>query len=155
VADDFVQSDNSIIYDGEPDVMSGPQLRDVALEVYDAASAGVSGVAEDTTPPWITGVGDRPDPFTPNGDGRKDRTKIRFSTNEEAALVFTIKSKSGKLVLKIAAANQPPANFTVRWGGRHFRTNNKVRAGTYTYKISAKDDAGNSASKSGKTTVRR
>jgi hypothetical protein len=43
----------------------------------------------------------------------------------------------------------------VTWGGRHFETNNKVKAGTYTYKISAKDDAGNSSSKSGKTTVRR
>ena len=157
VGDEFVQSVNSFFINRPKfeDVMFGPQLGNVALEVYDAASAGFSGVLEDTRPPKITGVSDKPDPFTPNGDHRKDKTRIRFSTDEQAVLVLTIKSKSGKTVLKVTPGTQPAASFVVTWGGRHFETNNKVKAGTYTYKISAKDDAGNSSSKSGKTTVRR
>ncbi|MGH2778382.1 MAG: trypsin-like serine peptidase, partial [Actinomycetota bacterium] len=82
VADEFVQSVNSfgINHPDFEDIMFGPQFGDVAVSVFEAASEGGA-------PPRITGVGDKPDPFTPNGDGRKDKTKITFSTDEQAALV--------------------------------------------------------------------
>ncbi|MGH2825869.1 MAG: trypsin-like serine peptidase [Actinomycetota bacterium] len=155
VQDQFVQSVNSFKIIGDPqfeDIMFGPQLGDVALGVFEDASGGGGG---DTTAPRIRGVGDKPDPFTPNGDGRKDKTKIFFSTNEQAVVVFRIKSKSGSTAFKIPGSNLPPNHYFVKWNGRHFTTNKVVKAGTYTYKIKATDASGNSSSKSGRTTVRR
>ncbi|HZK52226.1 MAG TPA: hypothetical protein VFD47_11765 [Actinomycetota bacterium] len=47
------------------------------------------------------------------------------------------------------------ARFGWLWPGRKNNAGKKVKSGKYTYSIKATDDDGNSATKSGKTTVRR
>lgn len=152
----FVHSVNSYGYDTETgefaDTMFGPQMGDTAMNVYTAA--GGEGPLMDTTPPKLTKVVDGPDPFTPLGK-RKRATKIRFTLNETAHVTFVIKNRKGAKVFRVPTAKLSPQRYYVKWNGRHFRTNKVVKAGRYTYKITANDMAGNSARKTGKTTVRR
>lgn len=148
---DTVVSNVSYGYPFDPtleDVFFGPQLGDIAEAVYDAASQ------QDTQPPRITKVSDKPDPFTPNGDGKKDVTKIRFRVNEGFDLVFTIKRK-GKNAVRLVANNMAAGSYVFTWNGRKNNAGKKVKSGKYTYSIQATDDDGNSATKSGKATVRR
>jgi V8-like Glu-specific endopeptidase len=148
---DTVVSNVSYGYPTNPaleDVFFGPQLTNNAQNVYDAASA------VDTQPPRITKVSDRPDPFTPNGDGRKERTRIQFSVNETFDIVFTIK-RNGNTFVRIVDSDLPAGNYLVTWNGRKNFNGKKVNSGKYTYSIKATDDDGNPATKSGKTTVRR
>ena len=150
----FVQSVNSFGIEGDPqfeDVMFGPQMRDAALGLYN--SAVIAG-GPDTAPPKLTNVVDGPDPFTPLAR-RKRATKIRFTLNEAARVAFLIKSRSGAKVFKIPTSKLEPARYYARWNGRHFKTGRVVKAGVYTYKITATDPAGNTASKSGKVRVKR
>lgn len=148
----FLQSVNSYGYDEFADTMFGPQLGNIALATYEAA--GGDGPPPDTTPPSLTKVSDGPDPFTPLGK-RKRKTTIRFTLNERADVSLTIKSRSGTAVAKLPKSRLNAKSYTVIWNGRHLRTNKVVRAGTYTYRITAKDLAGNTASKSGKVRVKR
>lgn len=109
----------------------------------------------DRTPPRITDVRDRPDPFTPNGDGRKERTKIRFSLSEDAKVSVSIFNKRGRLVKTLRDdASLAAGNYTIGWRGRN-DAGKRVRAATYTYRIAAIDAAGNDSGLSaGTVTVR-
>ncbi len=130
------------------DVLFGPQLTDTAEAVYNAASTA------DTQPPRITKVSDKPDPFTPNGDGKKDVTRIRFTVNEDFDLVLTIK-RGGKNAVRLVSNNRSAGSYVFIWNGRKNNSGKKVKSGKNTYSIKATDDDGNSATKSGKSTVRR
>lgn len=148
----FVHSVNSYGYEGLEDTMFGPQLGDDALATY--VAAGGDAPPPDTTAPELTNVVDGPDPFTPLGK-RKRATKIKFTLNETARVAFVIKNRSGAKVWKIPTSELEPARYYAKWKGRHFRTGRVVKAGRYTYKITATDPAGNTASKSGKVRVKR
>jgi V8-like Glu-specific endopeptidase len=145
----FVHSVNSYVYETGTkeyeDTMFGPQLGNVAAAVYEAAGGEA---APDTTAPKLTNVTDGPDPFTPLGNTKK-KTTIKFSLDEEADVRITIKNRSGATVAKLPTTRLNPDRYGIVWNGRHMRTNKVVKAGTYTYKIKAKDLAANAASKSG------
>ena len=152
VGGEFVQSVNSYGLVGLDEVLFGPQLRDVALGVYELAGGEVP---EDETPPRITRLSDRPDPFSPNGDGRKDRTRIKFRVNEPVKLLFTIKNKRRKTVYKISVPNLSAGAYFIIWRGRHFKTNRLVKRGRYAYRVRAVDAAGNRTVKAGRSRVKR
>jgi V8-like Glu-specific endopeptidase len=150
----YVQSVNSFGILNDPqyeDVMFGPQLRDAALGLYNTA---VAAGGPDTTAPRLTRVSDGPDPFTPLRRTRR-KTTIKFTLNERADVGLTIKNRSGTTVAKLPTTRLNPGRYGIVWNGRHMRTNKVVKAGTYTYKIKAKDLAANAASKSGKVTLKR
>jgi V8-like Glu-specific endopeptidase len=151
----FVHSVNSYGYETGTeeyeDTMFGPQLGNVAAAVHEAAGGEA---VPDTTAPRLTNVTDGPDPFTPLRSTKR-KTTIRFTLDEEADVTLTIKNKSGTVVAKVPTARLQPNRYSVIWNGRNFRTGKVVKAGTYTYKIKAKDPAGNPAIKSGKVTVKR
>lgn len=130
------------------EVFFGPQLTNGAQNVYNAASA------VDTQPPRITKVSDKPDPFTPNGDGNKDVTRIRFTVNEGFDLLLTIK-KGGTNAVRLVANNRAAGSYVFTWNGRKNNSGKKVKGGKYTYSIKATDDDGNSSTKSGRTRLRR
>jgi hypothetical protein len=147
----FVQSVNSFMIKNDPqfeDVMFGPQMRNAALEVYEAAGG------EDSRPPRLTKVSDGPDPFTPLKKTKRS-TRIRFTFDETARVLLTIKSKSGAMVHKVPEAELIPDVYWTHWTGRHFKSGNVVKAGTYKYKITVTDVRGNSSSESGKVRVKR
>jgi V8-like Glu-specific endopeptidase len=151
----FVHSVNSYGYEtggnGYEETMFGPQLGNVAAAVHEAAGGEA---APDTTAPKLTKVSDGPDPFTPLGKTKK-WTNIKFTLGEKADVTFTIKSKSGTTVAKVPTDRLKAGRYMTSWTGRKMKTNKVVKAGTYTYKIKAKDLAGNAASKSGKVRVKR
>jgi FlgD Ig-like domain len=153
--DGVVHSVNSYGYEtggnGYEDTMFGPQMGNVAAAVH-AAAGGEAG--PDNTAPRLTRVSDGPDPFTPLGRTKK-RTTIKFSLDERSDLTLTIKNKSGTTVAKLRTTRVNADRFSIAWNGRHFRTNRVVRAGPYTYKIMAKDLAGNRVDKSGRVRVKR
>jgi flagellar hook assembly protein FlgD len=70
-------------------------------------------------------------------------------------VTLTVKNRSGTTVAKIPTARLIAGRYLTSWTGRHMRTNKVVKAGTYTYKIKAKDLAGNATAKSGRVTLKR
>jgi hypothetical protein len=104
-----------------------------------------SGEPGDSTAPRITAVSDRPDPITPNGDGRRDRAKIRFTISETAEVKVSILTKRGRLVRTIQDVKRlSSGRHTTSWSGRDSE-GRRVRAGTFFYEIIAVDAAGNQA----------
>jgi V8-like Glu-specific endopeptidase len=147
----FVQSVNSFKIINDPqleDVMFGPQMRETALEVYEAAGGA------DTRPPRLTRVFDGPDPFTPLAK-KKRKTTIRFTLDETARVLLSIKNKFGATVHKIPATELLPDTYRTVWTGRHFKSGKVVKAGSYKYKFSVTDSRGNQSSKSGRVRVKR
>lgn len=108
----------------------------------------------DTAAPILSYVTDRPDPFTPNGDGRQDRVKIYWDINERAYTQVKVFSAAGTLVRSFQASWIDPGSWYVPWNGRN-RAGRLVRSGTYIYKITARDAAANVRANSGRVSVRR
>lgn len=108
----------------------------------------------DTVAPGVTDVFDQPDPFTPNGDGRKDKTKIHFSTSEVAMVGIVITRRNGAVVKELYFNVLDPGDWFDTWNGKNTR-GDRVRSGTYVYVIEARDAAGNTTTVPGTTTVKR
>lgn len=110
-------------------------------------TSGKSGIVVD--------VSDSPDPFTPNGDGQADKTKIVFGVTRDALVTIKVFNGRGKLV-KVIGKNlpTPPGTYFVIWKGRS-STGRRVPNGTYTYVVKAADEAGARDRVRGTTTVRR
>jgi flagellar hook assembly protein FlgD len=108
----------------------------------------------DTTAPSIGNVKDAPDPFTPAGRTKKT-TKISFTLSEVAAVTVTIENRAGTVVRTLLNAVRKGAGpVSVRWNGKS--TQRKVvKPRRYTYRIVARDDAGNEGTRRGNVTVKR
>lgn len=108
-----------------------------------AVDEPVDGGDEDTqkVSAALTSLSDWPDPFTPNGDGRKDETNIRFWVTEEAAATVVIR-RDGKRLLKLMEREIAPAGYRrITWDGTN-RRGGLVRSGRYTYRITLTDATG-------------
>jgi FlgD Ig-like domain len=91
----------------------------------------------DMTPPRITLVSARPEFFSPDGDGRNDRVRVRFRLSERAnALLFV----NG--VQRVRTRFRPTTG-ALDWFGRV--DGRQQRAGLYRLSLSAEDAAGNLA----------
>jgi hypothetical protein len=94
----------------------------------------------DTTPPLIEFVAVRPRVISPDGDGRAEALKLRFSSGEDVhALLFV----AGKRRVRTRARD----SGTIRWGA-------PVRPGRYRLAIAAQDRAGNTSARAPAGTVR-
>lgn len=106
----------------------------------------------DKTVPVITGISDAPDPFYPRKrDGYKDDSIIRFRLSEPAAAKVTIYTRKGTVV-RTMTASKPAGDSSMKWDGKN-NSGVLVAAGTYYYRITATDVAGNARS-SGKYATR-
>lgn len=106
----------------------------------------------DTTAPLLTLVRDVPDPFSPDGDGVKDRTKISWTSDEQAATNVSIYKKSGIRVRNFGTHSLEEGSWFIRWNGKT-GTGKAVKPGTYYYEIMATDEAGNTSITEGTVTV--
>jgi gliding motility-associated-like protein len=114
--------------------------------------AGVG--APDTTAPHITDVSDGPDPFTPNGDHKNDRTTIHWTIDERALVTIKVFKPGGKMVRDLMRETLAPGTWKVQWSGRDtFRR--KLPAGTYNYRIRAEDNQGNHRGVKRSVTIKR
>jgi V8-like Glu-specific endopeptidase len=109
----------------------------------------------DTTAPALSDVADRPDPFSPNGDGFKDKVKFLFTLSEPAKVTMTIFKPNGSLLGYLLSNADAPqaARYKAKWNGK--AGSKVVKNGTYKYVIQAKDAAGNQGAAQGTVTVRR
>jgi hypothetical protein len=106
----------------------------------------------DKTVPVITGISDAPDPFYPRKhDGYKDESIIRFRLSKPASAKVTIYSRKGTVV-RTVTASKAAGDSSMKWDGKN-NSGVLVAAGTYYYRITATDVAGNAKS-SGKYATR-
>jgi gliding motility-associated-like protein len=111
-------------------------------------------VAADATPPHITNVTDTPEPFTPNGDGIKDRVTFKWTLSERALVTLKIFNSKGHLVRDLMRKTLVPGIWTVSWNGKD-NFEHPLAAGTYNYRIRGVDAAGNARMAKGTTTIKR
>lgn len=82
--------------------------------------------------------------FSPDGDGQKDGISFRNTGSVESEWTIEVADASGTAVRRIVSKDRSaPKDFT--WDGTS-DSGSRVPDGTYSYKISTKDDAGNKAS---------
>jgi hypothetical protein len=103
--------------------------------------------------PSITNFKAAPNPFTPNGDGRKDKTKISFNLGDPASVSMDYMRGSknlGQFVPPLDLDARP--GYFAKWNGKI--GNKKAPAGIYTFKLIAVGDSG-TTTKTTKVTLRR
>lgn len=109
----------------------------------------------DTTAPMVSGISDRPDPFSPNGDGTKDKAKIFWTITETVPYGFVGIYKGQTLIRTLGEGPMSEVgDWWAKWNGRK-NSGAKARNGTYTYLIYVEDAAGNARQVTGTTTLRR
>ncbi len=96
----------------------------------------------DTTAPKISIVSLAPRTISPNGDGRNDRVRIAYKTNEPAHAILYVDGK------KVATSYRKKPVGTIQWYGRG------KRPGDYRIALAARDLAGNTAPSTREFTVR-
>ncbi len=92
----------------------------------------------------ITKLSDSTDPFSPNGDGRKETTKFTGTFNHSASWQLEGRNASGTGVRHFAGAG---TTLSIVWDGTD-DAGAGVPDGTYTYLLSGTDVGGSSAQKS-------
>jgi hypothetical protein len=102
-----------------------------------------AAIPGDTRPPSLSGIRDAPDPFTPNGDGRADATKIHWRLSEGAVVTDEILSPHGRVVFRLTSFVTKGYWYDT-WNGRS-QSGRPEPSGRYRYVITAVDAAGNSA----------
>ena len=160
IQDQYLNTVVSYGYDNLPEVLFGPYFGDAAEVLFEVVRNADPGgeqppPPDDDTRPVFDDVVDTPDPFSPNGDRRKDKTKILFTLSESSWVGLWIHNRSGKLVRTINEnVFTTPGRWYTFWNGK---TNGgrPAKNGRYRYRLRAEDAAGNVGTATGIVTVRR
>ena len=105
------------------------------------------------TGPSVTNFKAAPNPFTPNGDGRKDKTKISFDLGDRASVSMDLMKGTRSLGQFVAPLDlDPRRGYFVRWNGK--LGSRKAPEGTYKFKLIAVGNSG-TTTKTTKVTLRR
>ena len=115
--------------------------------------SGCSLIPPDTDPPKVSSVSDRPDPFSPNDDGRADKLKIFFTLSEEAVVSVTFRNRNDRIVRSGATSSLDPGRYNIAWDGKS-NAGRRVPNGTYSYLLEAQDAVGNRGTATGVVKVR-
>jgi subtilisin family serine protease/flagellar hook assembly protein FlgD len=84
-----------------------------------------------------------PATFYPAKDGYKDSWTPRIQVGEPAQVTLTVRNARGTVVRRLTARRGEATVVPLSWDGRN-ASGTRVPAGTYSWKVTAKDDAGNS-----------
>jgi hypothetical protein len=103
---------------------------------------GSAALGPDRTSPSITKVSDSPDPFYPNGDGRKDATKIRWRLSEGGVSTLEITAKGSSRPVVRILTYLTSGSWYYEWNGRT-SARNPAPAGKYFYRLNTTDASGN------------
>lgn len=119
-----------------------------------AARTSASGSASaDHTPPRITSHSDAPDPISPNGDGKDDRSTIHWTLKDRALVTLKIFKLHGHMVRDLMRDHLAPGKWHITWNGKN-NAHHVVPDGDYRYRIRASDKAGNARAVKGTITVK-
>ncbi|HUX12115.1 MAG TPA: FlgD immunoglobulin-like domain containing protein, partial [Spirochaetia bacterium] len=111
----------------------------VVYEKGNRETAKTGDLLLDVTPPSAT-VTASPSIFSPNGDGRQDTVRIVQSGSTEVAWSGKITDAAGKTVRTYSFGQKPDPS--IMWDGRS-DSGVLLPNGTYVYRLSATDEAGN------------
>jgi len=100
-------------------------------------------VVLDNAPPGLVAWAE-PRAFSPNGDGRRDRMRVRVRIDEGAHVRIRIRRRGGDVVRVASRQVSSAGLFGVRWDGRS-GDGRVARDGVYLIRVSARDAAGNVA----------
>ncbi len=89
----------------------------------------------DFTPPVVSAVTVRPDTFSPDGDGRRDRVLVRYRTNETARALLTVNGT------RVTRGRLRVVPRPVPWSGDV--NGARVGPGHYVLRLRVQDAAGN------------
>jgi flagellar hook assembly protein FlgD len=166
------EGENSLVWDGRSD--NGDVLLDGAYTImFDVKDAdGLTGAMEstelfiDTKPPIISNLAVSNNPFTPDGDGFADVTRISFSvtnsTSQDSVTVAIYDAQAKQIVsLPVEPAFAGDGNYSAVWNGQPTPGPSREGKlytdydGEYTYEVIAKDLANNIRVLSGKVALDR
>jgi spore germination protein YaaH/flagellar hook assembly protein FlgD len=119
------------------------QLALIALDQAGNRATRTWTVRVDTTRPTLGGIAS-PARFSPNGDGALDRTRLRWSSSEPIS--GTARLLRGTAVIRSWPIRNVAAGG-VTWSGTDV-AGRRVPDGTYTYRVTGRDAAGNSGTAS-------
>ena len=80
-----------------------------------------------------------PDPFSPNGDGRKDGTTLRVDTDESGRAVVEIVDAEGRVRRRWRADISRTSDLVIEWNGR--ADGRTLADGRYRVRVAVTDDA--------------
>lgn len=134
---------------------SGRILPDGTYKYVLTADAGTvfsgSGTVTIQSLPKLSALSVSPNPFEPNGDGKKDATSVNYSLNQTANVTIKVFNYLGEVKSLISNLSRGAGDHTEGWTGT---ANNGVVLpnGTYRYEVSAQNKAGSTAA-SGLVTI--
>lgn len=102
----------------------------------------------DMTPPQLGGATVAPNPFSPNGDGHADRTRVRYEPGEAGAARVSVLDGSGQVVRRVTGWRETDAGAqSVAWDGRVAGDDGLTACsdGSWTILLEMRDRAGNLA----------
>ncbi|MBA2529572.1 MAG: hypothetical protein H0V19_06350 [Euzebyales bacterium] len=94
------------------------------------------------------------DPFTPNGDGRADRTRVSWDLRRRGEVVLRIRDGDGRLVRHVDYGREPEGRESFSWNGRD-QDGRKVAGGRYRVRLAWRDGEGRLSRSGVRVTVRR
>jgi peptidoglycan/xylan/chitin deacetylase (PgdA/CDA1 family) len=109
--------------------------------VADGAASPIVSVTVDNTPPGLA-LSVAPSSFSPNGDRRKDTTRVTVLVTEPVALAVRVLDTSGNVVHVLADGVLVSSELRLRWSGRA-EDGARARDGAYRIVARAEDAAGN------------
>ncbi|MBI3330703.1 MAG: hypothetical protein HYZ96_01165 [Candidatus Omnitrophica bacterium] len=115
-----------------------------------AADSETITIVVKNVPLAVKKVSDSPDPFSPNGDGRRDQTTLKGTLNHAATGTLQVKTLAGSVKRSFAFSNV--ASVSQAWDGKD-TAGIRVADGTYTYVLTGTDVGGSTASRSSTVTV--
>jgi len=127
---------------------SSHTLRVLATDMADRTNFAERKFVIDKSVPSLTSVSANYTTFYPRKrDGYKDNLNIKFRSSEAGTAKLTIKNSKGTVVRTITKTCATGSN-TITWNGKY--NNGSVKAGTFTWKLTYTDAAGNVGSASAK-----
>jgi flagellar hook assembly protein FlgD len=101
--------------------------------VCDSTNPGRTTVVVDRLHPGITGLSTSR--ISPDGDGRRDTTRVRYRLDQRATVTLRVHDAAGRVVSARNLGSQPAGNHDVVWNGRKAGT--AVADGGYIVQIVA------------------
>lgn len=96
----------------------------------------------------------RPSTFTPDGDGRADRTTIKWRNRRAGAVVLRIRNSNGKVVRRANLRRLPRGRHTFDWDGRNKR-GSLASSGRYRVVVRWENGRGRISKTTTRVTLRR
>ena len=118
-------------------VMTDP----IHIETLPEETPSSDPLAIDDVSPVISGFADKPDPFTPNGDRKKDVSRVKFELSEDSHVYLDV-YRGEKLIRVLVDGFLPAGVHGFVWNGTN-DTGRRVARGTYEYNLWSVDAAGN------------